>query len=136
MTARLIIAIISTILEEAAIAFGVLWGLPQLGVQFPLWALIVILVPVMVVWLFYSLFTYRKGTIALKQAQLLGMPDMVGTNGVVISPLAPEGLVRINAELWVASSVDGELATGVKVIVIDQERLKIVVRAIGDTQHS
>ena len=33
MTGRLIIAIFSTILEEAAICFGILWGLPKLGLD-------------------------------------------------------------------------------------------------------
>ena len=32
MNGRLIIAIVSTSLEEAALAVGVLWGLPKLGI--------------------------------------------------------------------------------------------------------
>ena len=89
MTGRLIIAIVSTILEESAIAFGVLWGLPKLGAQLPQWGLIAIAIPIMLVWLSYSIFTFRKGTKALKTAQLVGMHNMVGTEGVVVNTLAP-----------------------------------------------
>jgi membrane-bound ClpP family serine protease len=128
MTGRLIIAIVSTILEEAAIAIGVLWGLPKLGLDLPLWGLISIAVPIMIVWGSYSVFTFRKGTVALKTAQLVGMHNMVGTEGVVVNTLSPEGLVRIKGELWVAQSADGELEPGTEVTVTDQERLKVVVK--------
>ena len=128
MTGRLIIAIVSTILEETAIALGVLWGLPKLGLDLPLWGLISIAFPIMVVWLSYSVFTFRKGTVALKTAQLVGMHNMVGTEGVVVNTLSPEGLVRIKGELWVAQSVNGELEPGTEVTVTDQERLKVIVK--------
>ncbi len=128
MTGRLIIAIVSTILEEAAIAFGVFWGLPKLGVELPQWSLVSIAVPLMLVWLFYSIFTFRKGTVALKTAQLIGMQNMVGTEGVVVNALTPEGLVRIKGELWVAQSLDGELEPGTEVTVTSQERLKVIVK--------
>ncbi|MFC2070370.1 NfeD family protein [Chloroflexota bacterium] len=131
MTGRLIIAIISTIMEEAAIAVGVLWGLPKLGVRLPLWGLILIMIPIMIAWVSYSIFTFRKGTIALKTAQLVGMHNMVGTEGVVISSLTPEGLVRIKGELWIAKSSGDELEPGTEVIVTGQERLKLKVREIS-----
>ncbi|MFC1900589.1 NfeD family protein [Chloroflexota bacterium] len=129
MTVRLIIAIVSTILEETALAIGVLWGLPKLGVQLPLWGLILMAVPIMAAWLSYSIFTFRKGTVALKTTQMVGMHDMIGTVGVVVNSLAPEGLVRIRGELWVAEASEGELESGTEIIVTGQERLKVVVKA-------
>jgi membrane protein implicated in regulation of membrane protease activity len=128
MTGRLIIAIISTCLEETAIAAGILWGLPRLGVRLPLWGLIAIMVPVMLVWLAYSVFTYKKGTIALSTAQPVGVADMIGTEGTVTVALSPEGMVRIRGELWVAKTAEGEILPGTEVIVVGQERLKLVVK--------
>ncbi|GAF92028.1 unnamed protein product, partial [marine sediment metagenome] len=46
MTARLISAIVSTLLEEAALVVLWLWGLPQLGIELPLF----VLFTVMAVW--------------------------------------------------------------------------------------
>lgn len=123
MTARLIFTIVSTILEEAALVVIVLWGLPRIGVQIPLWGLIVL----MVAWGAYSIFTYRLGSRALRRKQVVGLPDMVGSKGEVVSPLTPEGMVRIKGELWIAKSASGEMKPGEAVIVVEQDRLKLVV---------
>ena len=55
MSIRLILAIFSTLLEEAALVAIVLWGLPQLGIHIPLG----VLIAVMVVWGAFSVFAYR-----------------------------------------------------------------------------
>ena len=124
MTGRLIIAIISTLLEEAALVVIVLLGLPRLGIHIPLPGLIAL----MAVWLAWSVIIYRIGSSALRKKPLISLPDMVGSRGKVVSPLVPEGLVRIKAELWMAKSADGEIDVGAKVIVVEQDGLKLVVR--------
>ncbi len=126
---RLIFAIISTILEETAIAVIVLWGLPQIGIQIPLWGLIAL----MVVWVAYSVFTYQLGSRALRRKQVVGLPDMTGSKGEVVSSLAPEGLVRIKGELWIAKSASGEMKSGEEVIVVRQDGLKLVVSESSTT---
>ncbi len=120
---RLIFAIISTLLEEAALVAIVRWGLPEIGVVIPLPGLIAL----MVAWLAYSVITYRMGSRALKRP-LIHLPDMVGCKGKVVIPLALEGLVRIKGELWVAKSASGEMKAGEEVIVVGQDGLKLVVR--------
>ncbi len=129
MTGRLIMAIISTVLEEAAIVVIVLWGLPKIGINIPLPGLIAL----MVAWLTYSGFTYRMGSRALRKKPVIALPDMVGSKGKVVSVLAPEGLVKIKGELWVAQSASGEMAPGVGVIVVKQKNLKLVVRESSTT---
>jgi len=129
MTGRLVLAIISTLIEEAAIVAIVRWGLPQINIHIPLWGLIV----VMAVWLTYSVTIYRKGSQALRQKQMVGLPDMIGTKGKVVSPLAPEGLVKIKGELWIARLASGEMESGGEIIVVEQDRLKLVVRAKSAT---
>ena len=71
MTGRLIIAIISTVLEEAAIVVVVLFGLPQLGINMPLAGLIAL----MVVWLVWSVIIYRIGSRALRRKPLDILPQ-------------------------------------------------------------
>ena len=124
MTGRLIIAIISTLLEEAALVVIVLLGLPRLGIHIPLPGLIAL----MVLWLAWSVIIYRMGSVALRKKPIISLPDMVGSRGKVVSPLVPEGLVRIKAELWMAKSAGGEIDVGAKVIVVEQDGLKLVVR--------
>ncbi len=124
MKGRLIIAIVSTVLEEAALAAGVLWGLPKLGIHVPLWVLII----VMAAWGAYTVITYRMGSRALRKKPIAGLLDMVGSEGEVVSPLIPEGLVRIKGELWGAKSVSGGMDTGEEIIVVGQDGLKLAVR--------
>ena len=131
MSGRLIIAIVSTTLEEAALAVGVLWGLPKLGIHIPLWVLII----VMLAWGTYTVITYRMGSRALRKKPVDGLMAMVGSKGEVVSPLVPEGMVRIKGELWRAESASGEIDTGEKVTVVGQDRLKLIVckRSSGDS---
>jgi len=126
MTTRLILAVISTILEEAALAAIVLVGLPRIGIKLPL----VVLITLMVAWGVFSVFTYWIGSRALRKKPVVGLPAMVGGKGKVASPLTPEGFVRIKGELWEAKSTGGEIDTGEEVTVVGQDGLKLVVRKI------
>jgi len=102
----------------------VLWGLPQLDIHIPLAALIA----VMVAWAAFAVFTYRKGTRALRRKPVIDLLPMVGSKGKVVSRLDPEGLVRIKGELWKAKSAAGRMDTGKEVTVVGQDGLKLIVR--------
>ena len=122
MTGRLILAIGSTILEEAAIAAIVLLGLPHLGIHIPLWGLIAL----MVAWGSYAIITYRMGSRALMRKPEIVLP-LIGIKGKVVSPLAPEGIIRIKGELWQATSVGENIDNGEEVTVVGQGGLKLIV---------
>jgi membrane-bound ClpP family serine protease len=124
---RLIFAILATLGEEIALALFVLLGLPRLGVTVPLGGLIAMMAGLAT----YGVFSYRLGSRALRKKPLAGFTDMVGSNGTVIEPLVPRGIIRIGSELWEAESTDRELATGEKVIVIGQQGLRLMVRKSG-----
>jgi len=131
MTGRLILAIGSTILEEAAIAVIVLLGLPNLGIHIPLWGLI----PLMVAWGAYAIITYRMGSRALMRKPEIVLP-LIGIKGKVVSPLAPEGIIRIKGELWQATSVGENIDNGEEVTVVGQGGLKLTVHksSTGDLE--
>ena len=124
MATRLIIAIVTTLAEEAALAAVVLWLLPKIDVHLPLFVLIII----MLAWAAYAIITYRMGTRALKRKLMVGLPDMVGARGKVVSDLAPEGVVRIKGELWDSKADGRRINAGVWVTVVGQEGLKLIVR--------
>jgi len=132
MSGRLIIAIVSTVLEEAALAAGVLWGLPRLGIHIPLWVLII----VMAAWGAYTVTTYRMGSRALRRKPVHGLMAMLGSEGKVVSPLVPGGMVRIKGELWMAKSAGERMDAGEQVTVVGQDGLKLIVRkrSPGDLQ--
>ena len=121
---RLVFAIFSTMLEELALVVIVLWGLPQLGIEIPLAGLIAL----MVVLVAYAVFSYRIVSRALKKKPVVGLPAMVGSKARVVSPLDPEGLVKIRNELWKAKPAGMKIDTGEEVIVVGQDGLELVVR--------
>jgi len=132
MTGRLIIAIVTTLLEEAAVAVVVLWLLPKVDVHLPLFVLVII----MLAWAAYAIITYRLGTRALKRKLMIGLPDMVGARGKTVSDLAPEGTVRIKGELWDSRAEGRRINAGVWVTVVGQEGLKLIVRREKPRQDS
>jgi membrane-bound serine protease (ClpP class) len=124
ITGRLVIAVFSTLLWEAALAAIVLLGLPEVGIEIPLAGVIALMVALAV----YSFITYRMGSKALKRKRILGQPDMIGTKGRVVSPLTPDGTVKIHNELWEATSIAGWIESNEEITVIGQNRLKLIVR--------
>jgi len=124
MTTRLIVAIVTTLIEEAALAAIVLWGLPALGINLNVGVLIALMAALAA----YAVTTYRLGSRALSRKPVVGLTDMVGARGRVVSNLAPEGTVRIKGELWEARAEGRRINTGTDVIVVGQEGLKLVVR--------
>jgi membrane-bound ClpP family serine protease len=124
MTTRLVMAVISNTLIEAIIVAIILWGLPRLGIHIPLYGLILISVAFLV----YAVLSYNIGSRTLRKKPLPGFTTMVGVEGQVVSQLAPEGLVKIEGELWNARSENGPIDAGTDVIVVSQSGLKVVVR--------
>ena len=133
MTPRLIYAIVTTILEEAFIAAIVLWGLPQLGINIPRG----VLIGIMVAWAANSVVFFRIGSRALRRRPVSGLGSVVGDKGKVISTLAPDGVIKIRDELWEARSPNGQMDIGEKVMVTEQDGLKLtVIKVVGEKENS
>jgi membrane-bound ClpP family serine protease len=126
-TARLILAIISTSVEEVAIVAIWRWLLPEFGIYLP----VSVLVGVMVAWVAFSVTLFVFTTRTLKRQTVIGLPTMVGSKGKVASSLAPEGMVKIKGELWGATCEVGNINTGEAVEVVGEDGLKLVVRRVS-----
>jgi membrane-bound ClpP family serine protease len=122
---RLILAVLTSLLDELIIAAVILWGLPRLGIKIPLPALVVIMLALIV----YAFFSFRMGTRILNKKPVAGLSSMVGIEGKVQSRLAPRGIVKIGSELWNAETESGVIEVGVAVIVVRQQRLSLTVKA-------
>lgn len=125
MSGRLILAVVSTILEELALVVIILIGLPELGVNLHVAVLIVL----MVVWIVIAILSYQAGSRALKKQPVAGLGTMVGSRGKVVKPLQPEGLIKVGSELWQAKSVDRDMDSGKEVIVVGQDGRTLIVRS-------
>ena len=124
MNIRLTLTILATLVEEMAVVLIVLLVLPRLGIHIPLPGFIALMAGLGV----WAVISYQVASRALRKKPIVGLPAMVGSQGKVVSPLAPGGLVRIKDELWEAKSGGRRINTGEEVIVVKQNGLKLVVR--------
>ena len=128
-TARLVLAIVSTVAVEAALFTIWRWVLPGWEIQIPLAALIA----VMVAYAIFAVVDFWFVTLILKRQAVVGLSTMIGSKGKVTSPLNPEGLVTIKGELWGAKAIDRDIGSGELVTVVGQDGLKLIVRKVGSS---
>jgi membrane-bound ClpP family serine protease len=121
---RFIIAVITNLLDEALIVAVILWGLPQLGVNIPLWGTILICIGFIV----YAMIFYIMGSKALIRRPTPGFTDQIELKGKAVDRLSPEGTVKIAGELWTARAENGPIQAGSPVIVVGQKGFKLIVR--------
>jgi membrane-bound serine protease (ClpP class) len=94
-----------------------------------------VLILAMVAWAVFAIGSFIAVTRALRRPHILGFPSMVGSLGEVVSPLTPEGLVRIKGELWIAVLDKGEKAgIAEEITVTDMDGLRLHVRRSGTLQ--
>ncbi|MBI2852089.1 MAG: NfeD family protein [Chloroflexi bacterium] len=129
---RLVFSIFTTLLEEVFIVALGLIGLPALGVHVPL----PVLYALMVGWAASSVVTYRLGTRALEKKPTPGLPALDGCDGLAVTPLAVEGMVRVKGELWSARSVNGIIREGEAVEVMERQDMKLLVRRCQGKKES
>ena len=116
-------SIISTALQEAGIAILLLWVLPVLGINVPLWGVITVLAAYGV----FSYIMYRVGHPTVLLKAVTSPESIVGSEGIVQQDLEPEGYIQVRGELWKASSTAGGLKKGEEVIITGIDGLKLIV---------
>jgi membrane protein implicated in regulation of membrane protease activity len=121
---RLIIAIITTLLDDILILVLLFIGLPYFGIHLPL----ALIIGIALLWIVIAVFLYLVGGKVLKKKPLVGFTDMVNSKGKVVRALAPEGMVKIKGELWSAKSEGEHINKNEEIIVTGQNNLKLTVR--------
>jgi membrane protein implicated in regulation of membrane protease activity len=118
-------AVFSWMLEEILLAAVILWLLPRFfDINMPLWVLAILMLALAV----YSGFMYRAGRQTFFIRPKLAAENIIGSQGTVTKPLAPEGYVKVQGVLWKAICHGFELEAGDEVEVIGMEGLRLVVK--------
>ena len=118
-----VLAITTTLLEQAALVAVVLWLLPRVAINIPLWGLILMMIALGV----YNYTTYRLGKKALVKKPIIS-PD-IGSRGRTTTPISPKGYVRVNGELWQASS-SSTIDVGEEITVVGIEGMTLLISPI------
>lgn len=117
-----IYSLITSSIEELAIAALLLWLLPALGVQVPPWLTITVLAMFPV----FCYIMYRIGHPTVLYRDVTGADSIIGSTATVESA-QPEVFVRVQGELWKAYCPDGKLKEGEEVTVTAIDRLSLTV---------
>ena len=117
-------AVLSSILEEILLAAFVLWLLPHFNVNIPLWGLAIMMIALAI----YSGVMYRIGRQTFFIRPKVAAENLIGSEGKVTSPLAPDGYVKVQGVLWKAICNESELGVGDEVEVIGIEGLRLIVK--------
>jgi membrane protein implicated in regulation of membrane protease activity len=118
-----LLAITTSLFEEAALVAVVLWLLPRVTINIPLWGLILMMIALGV----YNYINYRLNTKALAKKPMISLD--IGSLGRAVTPVSPTGYVRVNGELWRASS-DSTIDVGDEIAVVGIEGMTLLVSPI------
>lgn len=118
-----VLTITTTLLEELALVAVVLWLLPRVTINIPLWGLTLMMIALGV----YNYMTYRRGKKALVKKPIIS-PD-IGSRGRTITPISPKGYVRVNGELWQASS-SSTINAGEEIVIVGIEGMTLLISPI------
>jgi membrane-bound ClpP family serine protease len=124
---RLIVAVVTTGLEEVAIWAIWRWALPEWDINLS----VNVLIGVMVAWGVFSVTLFILTTRILRKQVPAGLPSMVGTRGKATGKLSPEGMVRIKGELWTATASNSNIVAGDEIEVVGEDGLRLVVEKRG-----
>jgi membrane-bound ClpP family serine protease len=116
---RLLGAILLSLIDEAIILIVVIIVLSQIGIDIPLWVIII----TVLLFIAITFFIYRS----LRKNPQLGFENMLGLSGLAIENIGRKGTVRIDGELWAAKAKDENIKVGTQILVVEQTGLKLTV---------
>ena len=107
----------------------VLWLLPKVAINIPFWGLILMMIALGV----YNYINYRLGKKALTKKPIIS-PD-IGSRGRAATPVSPKGYVRVNGELWQATS-NSTIDAGEEIAVVGIEGMTLLISPIEKDNHT
>ena len=123
-----VLTITTSLLEQAALVSVVLWLLPRVAINIPLWGLILMMIALGI----YNYMTYRVGKKAIVKKPMIS-PD-IGSRGRTTTPISPKGYVRVNGELWQAAS-SSTIGVGEEITVVGIEGMTLLISPIEKDNH-
>ncbi len=111
------------LLDEILIAGIIIFVFWKLGVQIPFWVYIVIGVACAALYWFL-----RRLLLDQRKKSPLGHDAMIGLTGECITELKPEGLIRVQGEIWKAVSNCSVIPEGAEVVIEKLQGLTLIVK--------
>lgn len=87
-----------------------------------------VIIPTVLLTAAFFVFAIGYGIRAQRRKPVTGIEGIVGESGEAISDLNPDGQVRIHGEIWSATSAEGKIKSGSRVVVEQIKNLRLTVR--------
>jgi len=128
--AYIIFNIATGLLKGTVVLLIILWLLPLWEVNIPIWGIVLIVAA----FLTYEIVTFRLGRRALERKPVIWSEAIVGRCGKATTPLAPDGYVQVNGELWHAFSSDTNINEDDDIVVVELDRLTLRVAPLQSSK--
>jgi len=117
------------VLDEALLVALVLYFLWEMEVHLSLSVIITVIALAAVV-----IFVVYKIIVSLTRRDQVGAREgMIGLHGRVVTPLTPEGIIKVHGELWRAKDINNDsIGSQEEVVIVDVEGLTLLVKRKSD----
>ncbi len=119
----LVYSIVTTIADELAVLLISTLVLPLWGLKLP-WQLVTGFMIALACW---GVIGYYIGVSLVGRRAVIGNGAMIGKTGVVVRALEPEGMVKIEGELWQADAASENVDAGAEVQVVSERGTHVTV---------
>ncbi|NJE62449.1 NfeD family protein [Thermococcus sp. 21S7] len=124
MKARNLLKLLALMADEIIVGIFIFLILPGIGVEIPLWAGLLVMSLLLAKDLVIAPFILGGGADKRPRA---GPEGLIGRTALVVEDLSPEGVVKLDGELWRAKCLHGTAGRGEKVRIVGVEGTKLIV---------
>ncbi|HDZ36479.1 MAG TPA: NfeD family protein [Thermococcus sp.] len=128
MKARNLLKLLALMADEIIIGAFIFLILPRMGVDIPLRAGLLVLVVILAKDFLIAPFVLGGGADRKPEA---GPERLIGRTAVVVEDLSPEGVVKVDGELWRAECLTGSAKRDERVRVVSVRGTKLLVERQG-----
>ncbi len=133
MEARSLMKLLALMADELAVLILSLLLLPAVGVEVPLTPLLVLVLMLLIKDILIAPYVLGGGA---EKRPRVGPESLLGRKAVVVEDLTPNGLVRLDGEVWSAKCVNGTALRGEEVVVIGVSGAKVLVKRRASPESS
>ncbi|WP_297435921.1 NfeD family protein [Thermococcus sp.] len=118
--------------DEVIVGLFLLLVLPGFGIDVPIWTAAVVIGILLAKDVLVAPFVLRGG---LNTRPETGSESLIGRTAVIVEDLTPEGLVKVDGELWSAECINGTARWGESVEIISVSGAKVLVKRLESPER-
>jgi len=122
--AKSLLKLLALMADEIILGVFIFLILPQMGVEIPIGAALLVLAVILAKDFLIAPFLLGGGA---DRKPKTGPEGLIGRTALVVEALSPEGLVKLDGELWRAECISGMAKRGERVKVADVRGTKLLV---------